>query len=104
MAVLIDERTPTHHVYLLGDGSISVNHGVVRFLAGGDEADVRSVEEFESRYSAAGRDGRGTLVIALPALTAELDRIQQVHPGGVRDVTTDRYDRALFATYELPVP
>ena len=104
MAVLIDERTPTHHVYLLGDGSISVNHGVVRFLAGGDEADVRSVEEFESRYSAAGRDGRGTLVIALPALTVELDRIQQVHPGGVRDVTTDRYDRALFATYELPVP
>jgi 4-amino-4-deoxy-L-arabinose transferase-like glycosyltransferase len=89
---------PVDHVYLLGYGQVSVNHGTIRFLAGeGNAMDINSLEDIPPLAA----DGKGITVMATFSHFDEMDSIKLLYPQGVMSSDVFFGD-LIFMKYRIP--
>lgn len=105
IALLVRDRSTTDHVFLVGGDILRVGHGVVRFLApDADARDLASAAELGSQLEELTDDGRGVLVVVLPAFADELEALEALHPGGRSTVEVGPYGEPWFTSYEMDRP
>ncbi len=104
IATLIGHQSLSHRVFLIGGDALRVDNGAMRLLTnGGDQSDLASSERFEALVPALAMATRPVLVIALAFRAADLQHIQQLHPGGVFITYSDKHGRPMYLTYEVTV-
>jgi len=104
IAMLIRDQNRSHRVFLIGGDALLVANGAVRFITdGGDQSDLASADDFETRFPELLASGRPVVVIALAFRTADLERIRLAHPGGTLTTYDDPEGRPSYLTYELVV-
>lgn len=88
-----------YHAYLLAAPNLYASHGVLRFVARDAQAkDLLMPNDLPPPNA----DGKGVLIVALPARTNDLRVIEARFPGGTRSSYTDPLGRPIYVAYRIP--
>ena len=89
---------PVDHVYLLGDGSVYVGHGTIRFLAGtGTAEDLKQPKDLPALV----KDGKGITVLATASHFEEINPIISRYPQGTLSYGY-MIGNLIFMKYRIP--
>jgi len=89
-------------VYLFGTPRLYADYGVLRFIAFGTERyNAEQAEQLPTIEEVQAED-QGLMVIVLPHRLADLDRVIERFPGGIRDERLDRVGNLLYVIYRVP--